>query len=452
MPIITLFEYRKYPYEKAECDSFEDSKLYLSESTIAFLEELNRSKPFLETGLKTIRPLNYVGVIRMGDLTIQIFPKLFNDENITEHQSIIARNLLKMLSFTDNIPIKESDIAGLAEEKIDLFEVFIRLFAQQLSRAIRNSQKREYIQKTDELNVIKGKINFKKYNNPARLHIIPCEYYDFSIDNLLNRTLKYSCQLMSRSVTDFSTIRMLRGVVDILDNVSLTPVTVAEIERISFTRLTRMFEPFIRMCKIFLSHSTLTLQASDTESFSLLIPMEKLFEEFIAGTLKQEPEYFFGRALYVGSQDYIGNLVTDETGGRLFWMKPDIVIGDSPKEAIIDTKYKVLDEKDRKSSISQSDLYQMYAYVVKTSVKRCMLLYPSVFGIEKRDFVLTVPHLNGEKYYVDLFIRSISLSRDLNNQNEWAKFRNELKNLVNPLILHPDFLVSTQPEKIAFGM
>lgn len=448
MPTVTLFEHRSYPYVIADHDSFCEGRLNLSASTIAFLEELNQSKPFLECGLNTIKPLNFVGVIRTGDLTIQIFPKLFNDKDIVEHQDVVARNLLKMLSHTDNIPIKETDIVGLDVEKLDLFEVFIRLFAKELSRTIRYSQKREYVNKSNDLRVIKGKINFKKYTNPARLHIIPCEYYDFSVDNQMNRTLKYSCYLMSRSVTDFSTVRMLRGVIDILDNVTLTQVTVAEIERITFTRLTRMFEPFIRMCKIFLSHSTLTLQASDTESFSLLIPMEKLFEEFIANLLEDEPEFYLGRDIFVGSQEYIGNMVQDETGGRLFWLKPDIVIGDSPKTAIIDTKYKVLDEKDRKSGVSQSDLYQMYAYVVKTSVRRCMLLYPTVFGIDKRDFVLSVPSPDGDGYDVTLLIRSISISRDLNNPDEWEKFRCELRDIVNPILASKDVLPTIKSQKI----
>jgi 5-methylcytosine-specific restriction enzyme subunit McrC len=441
MDPVTLFEYERYPYEKANRDAFIGKKLYLSEATIAFIEELNSSKPFLETGLKTIRPLNYVGVIRTGDLTIQIFPKLFSDENISDHKGIIAGNILKMLSCTDNLPIKELDIASLNMEKFDLFEVFIRLFAEKLYQTIRYLQKHEYVNKTEELRVIKGKIIFKKYNNPAHLHIIPCKYYDFSLDNLLNRTLKYSCYLMSRSVTDFSTIRMLRGVVDILDNVSLTPLSVAEIERISFTRLNMMFEPFIRMCKIFLSHSTLTLQASDTESFSLLIPMERLFEEFISGMLKDEPEFYFGRKLYVGSQDRIGSLARDKIGKLLFRMKPDIILGESPKEAIIDTKYKKLDEDDRKCGVSQADLYQMYAYVVKTSVKKCMLLYPNILGIQKAEFVLPVPLLNGNSYNVDLFIRSISLSRDLNNPEEWGKFKNELKIIVNTLVPQQNFVM-----------
>ncbi len=47
------------------------------------------------------------------------------------------------------------------------------------------------------------------------------------------------------------------------------------------------FIPYIRFCELFLRHATLTLQASHVEFFSLMIPMEKLFEEFIAQMLFQ---------------------------------------------------------------------------------------------------------------------------------------------------------------------
>ena len=40
MDPVTLFEYERYPYEKANRDAFIGKKLYLSEATIAFIEEL----------------------------------------------------------------------------------------------------------------------------------------------------------------------------------------------------------------------------------------------------------------------------------------------------------------------------------------------------------------------------------------------------------------------------
>nr|WP_303714165.1 McrC family protein [Methanoculleus marisnigri] len=441
----TLFEYRRYPYVSSRTDSFSEGTLFLTDTTIELLDRLNSRKPFLDIGRNTIQALNYVGVVRANGFTIQIFPKLFAHETCREQRSTVAGNLLKMLSQTGNVPITEVAPVGLDLRKMDLFEIFIHLFAKNLLITIKNSRKREYIRNSDELRVIRGRIDFKHHINPTRMHIIPCRYHELSADNLMNRTLKYTCYLMSRTVSDFSTIRLLRSIVNILDPVTLTPVSVAEIDRIAFSRLNRSFEPYIRMCRVFLSNSSLTLQASEVESFSLLIPMERLFEEFISAILSEDPAYFFGRNVQVRSQAIVGKFARDADGTELFNLKPDIVIGAPEIEAIIDTKYKQLDRTDRKLGVSQADLYQMYAYATKTNARRCMLLYPEVLLEQKQDFMLSVPSPDGADVDVPLMIRAIRLSYDFNRREGWEAFRSELREIVKPLIAEQEPLATGGP-------
>ncbi|QIB90688.1 McrC family protein [Methanosarcina mazei] len=233
---------------------------------------------------------------------------------------------------------------------------------------------------------------------------------------------------MSRMVKNFNSFRLLRSISGILDSVTLYPVSLAEIDRISFTRLNRKFEPFIRICRIFLSHSTLTLQASDVETFSLLIPMETLFEEFIAKVIKEDPDYFFGPQTSVSTQQYIGKLASSEDGSGVFNLQPDIVIKRGPDVAIIDTKYKLLDDEKRKYGVSQADMYQMYAYVTKKDAISSMLLYPDTELKEQRTFYYNLE--NEGKRSVPLYITSIKLSYDLTNEKEWSEFRKDLRNVL----------------------
>ncbi|WP_067072787.1 McrC family protein [Methanoculleus horonobensis] len=445
----TLFEYQKYPYESSKTDSFKEGTLHLTDKTIELLDSLNSKRPILEIGRNTIKPLNYVGVVRVNGFTVQILPKLFAQESCPEQKTLAAANLLKMLFHTENVPITEVDPAGLDLRKMDLFEVFIHLFAKNLLNTIKISLKREYITNSDELRVVRGRIDFQHHINPARMHIIPCRYHELSVDNLLNRTLRYTCYLMSRTVSDFTTIRLLRSIVNLLDPVTLTPVSVAEIDRITFSRLNRIFEPYIRMCRIFLSRSSLTLQASKVEFFSLLIPMERLFEEFVSTVLAEDPTYFFGRYVPVRSQAIVGRLVKDANGTELFNMKPDIVIGYPQIEAVIDTKYKQLDSGDRKLGVSQADLYQMYAYAAKTNARRCMLLYPEVLFEQKQDFALTVRSVEGTDMDILLMIRAVRLSHDLNHQDGWEAFRSELREIVRPLIAEREPLTTTESGRAA---
>lgn len=429
---LTLFEYVTYQIPSIDRNYSEKSSiLHLTEETLNELEKINETSKFLDIRRKTLKPLNYVGVVKAGSVSIEILPKLFKDDKYEQHKAVIARNLLKMLSYSEKLSLREIDLADLDTEELDFFEIFVYFFAKNLNELMKSTQRREYIKNSEELRFIRERIDTRRYINPARLHIIPCNYHELSIDTSLNRTLKYTCQLMSRMVKSTDTFRLLRSISGILDSVTLSPVSLTEIDRISFTRLNRKFEPFIKICRIFLSHSTLTLQASDVETFSLLIPMETLFEEFIAEVLKEDPDYFFGPQTSVSSQQYIGKLASFEDGSRVFNLRPDIVIKRGSEIAIIDTKYKLLDNEDRKYGVSQADMYQMYAYVTKKDAVGSMLLYPDTELRGQRTLYYNLE--NEGKISVPLYITSIKLSYDLTNEKEWSEFRKDLRNVLAKL-------------------
>ena len=64
-----------------------------------------------------------------------------------------------------------------------------------------------------------------------------------------------------------------------------------------------------------------------------------------------------------------------ENGNGKFTLKPDIVIDDG--KIIVDTKWKILSENKSNQGISQSDMYQLYAYGTKyQSCENLYLIYP----------------------------------------------------------------------------
>lgn len=428
MEPITLFEYDTLEFTLSDVTGGDSSSLRLTDKMIDDLEALNKGR-FLDIGRKTIRAKNFVGIMRTKDLSIQILPKVLKDERNKEHRRLAATNLLAMLSHSGMFPVTKPKASDLDSDRYDLFEIFIRIFAEELHRLIHSTRSRDYIRKSDELRFVKGTINTRQYTNPARMHIIPCTYHDFSVDTLLNRTLKYTCHLMARSITHDQTIRKLRSITDILDQVTLTPVTVPEVDRICFTRLNNIFEPYIRMCRIFLSHSTLTLQASHIESFALMIPMEELFEKFVAAILKEDQRLFFGHRYIVHEQEQIGYLARTEQS-RIFRMIPDIVIRGGPYPIIIDTKYKLLKPDERRYGVSQADMYQIYAYATKTNARSCMLLYPEMLLEHSSDFTFETRE-HGE---ISLFIRSVKLSYNLLEKDGMDALKLELKGLLKPLL------------------
>ena len=105
---------------------------------------------------------------------------------------------------------------------------------------------------------------------------------------------------------------------------------------------------------------------------ALLFPMEKVFESYVAKKLKRA---LSDTGWQVKAQSW-GKYLFKEP--RRFALNPDIVIkrnGDS--DIILDTKWKALNENaSQNHGISQSDMYQMFAYSHRYEAPEIWLLYP----------------------------------------------------------------------------
>lgn len=328
-----------------------------------------------------------------------------------------------MLEYTQKWRFKEIDYASLEKVGHSFFEVLIYLFAKNLLSLLKVKQNFEYIRKRENLRFVKGRIDFNKYTNPARFHIIPCIHYERQMDNLLNRTLKYTSYLMSKIVKNKDTYRMLCKIINLLEPVTLTPVTIQQVKSLTFNRLNADFKPFIDICRIFLEGSTLTLQASRIETFSLLIPMEHLFEQFIVSVIQREELHkeVFGNDARLEVQKSIGYLI-EKDGKRMAEMRPDVIVRVGKETIIVDIKYKLLNPEDRKLGISQQDLYQIYTYCREINAKKALLLYPERLS-ETTD--IETPFKLGKERDIELYVGTVPLSLDL--VNEYKKFVEELK-------------------------
>jgi 5-methylcytosine-specific restriction enzyme subunit McrC len=122
-------------------------------------------------------------------------------------------------------------------------------------------------------------------------------------------------------------------------------------------------------------------------TFSLLFPMEKLFEEFIARFICRYHDDFSlkGSMVHVQAKHMKKWLLRSENGAGKFRLKPDIVIDKLPqgRKLIIDTKWKRLKSniEDSKNGVSQADIYQLYAYANRYDSPDNVLLYPKVEGV-----------------------------------------------------------------------
>lgn len=340
-------------------------------------------------------------------------------------------NLLKMLSIGGEIPVKSAEIASVVSERAPFLEVLISIYSTKLLETLRYHRHYTYRGVEEDLNHVKGQINFAMYASGwHKRHVIPVRYNDRTMDNLLNRTLKYGAYLTAHITRSNENYRRLKSAIGILEGVSTIPLSIHETYRIHFTRLNAVFKPLVELARIFIAGATVRPQSGKIETFTFLIPMEKVFESFIAGLLTNKDYGALPKELEwstVKSQHNIGTLLVE----KKFHLVPDITIETKTgKRIILDTKYKLLNEEDKKLGVSQTDLYQMYAYASHWDADIVVLLYPTISGKITKEWHLRVP-VEDEIKSVPLFIRSVNLGYNFLSLEEWNLFIEEFKDLMS---------------------
>ena len=411
---------------------------YVDESTGTKKKFLD-IREYLEKSKVKIKAKNWVGVVSINEWTIEILPKfiynLKKEEDLENNREGIIRNLVKMLQVAWDLPIRDVDISSLKIGKNSIFEVLLTIYSIKLLDALKEGVYKEYIRVSDDLHYVKGQIDFGKYSQRwERRHIIPLNYNDRNPDNLINRTLKYAAYLASlytRNSTNFSNLKMAD---DLMDSVSLTPISASEIDSITFTRLNERYEPLINMARVIITNLSPEFKRGKKNVFAFLIPMERVFEKFIANSIVQNKSEVLGKnwnefEVYVQGADKIKYLLKE----RMFKLIPDIMIKRGNDRYIIDTKYKLLDTEDEKKyGVSQSDVYQMLAYAYAYDTKKIMLLYPkgiSDFNGKEWEFETISQRFYGKK----LVINSIEL-RKVDLVSEFKVFLKELSDMLKKFL------------------
>lgn len=359
---------------------------------------------------------NYVGVLQVPGLTVEILPKVVAVEQPSSADRLLARrNLLYMLGYANRLPVRRRDLADLDIHRFPLLEAFICAFAERLLAELGRGVSHAYVGREESLTFVRGRILFHEQARRSVVHRerVAVAYDDYLPDTDLNRVLRAGCErllLLSRSVR---AQRALRTCMLHFAEVSGVHVEAEHAERVVLDRNSERFRPLLDFCWLLLAGRSPTPGAGETESFSLLFPMESVFEQFVAGflvaharSLGLEPGRI--RTQAKGRPRW---LVRDEGGQRDFRLRPDIVVDDDQGGTltVLDTKWKVLgrDTFDARQGVAEADLYQLHAYARQYGASNNVLLYPATAGSRARSYTV-----EGAEHH-RLRVAFVDVSRDL---------------------------------------
>lgn len=321
---------------------------------------------------KVISARNYVGVITMNSgAQIEILPKLYS-RNEESSEGETKQIFLKMLKSLLRMPYKHFNVSSLDQEKYSILDIFIRMFVEEAYILVKRGLKSAYAGHEDNEYFYKGKLKFSEHIRLNAVHKerFYIEYDVFSADRPENRLIKSTIRFLQKVCSSSKLQKDLYTLSAAFESVEFSADYTQDFAKITDDRNMSEYATILQWCRVFLYRNSFTPFIGSGVAYALLFPMEKVFESYVAGQLKKRlshPKYS------LMTQHRLHHLY-DEPEQR-FLLKPDIVVACDGGTVVLDTKWKML-SPDGNHGISQSDMYQAYAYHKKYTALTVFLVYP----------------------------------------------------------------------------
>ena len=385
---------------------------------------------FIKIGYKrnvgeTITFKNYVGLIQMkNNYQIQVLPKI---EFLHGEKDKTKQVFMKMLRSMKDFPAKVFSNANLNVDRMNLYEVFISMYLQEVRRLVKHGLKASYVKREENLNVYKGKLIVSEHIKSNFIHKerFYIGFEEYQINRPENRLLKSTLMKLQKISSSAENTKEIRQLLTAFELVDISRNYDKDFSRIIIDRNTKDYEMLMKWSKVFLKGNSFTTFSGTDNARSLLFPMEKVFEAYVAKHMKK---IFSSYNLEVSTQDRGHYLFSTLNGKehRKFALRPDIVVKrDGKSVAILDTKWKsLINDKGVNYGISQTDMYQMYAYSKKYDTPGIWLLYPVNSAMKDCGEIIfgSEDNVTVSLFFVDLLEIEKSMKKLLDSlQRNWDK-------------------------------
>ena len=318
---------------------------------------------------------NYVGLIQMKNgFQIQVLPKISFSEEEDEGNTRTKKVFLRMLRSMKGFPRKKFNDASLKVDQMNLYEIFINMYLQEVRQLVKHGIKSDYIGQEDNLRYYKGKLLVSQNirANLAHRERFYVSYEEFHPNIPENRLVKATLAKLQKLTTSAKNSKEIRQLLTAFELVEASTNYEKDFSKVVINRNTKDYEMLMQWSKVFLMNKSFTTFSGSTASRALLFPMETVYESYVAQQMKKVMP---SAGWEVSSQDKGYYLFTEPR--RQFSLRPDIVMRRNERTVILDTKWKSLINNERANyGISQADMYQMYAYSKKYGTSEIWLLYP----------------------------------------------------------------------------
>lgn len=310
---------------------------------------------------KGIRLKQYVGIIQVDGLTIEVLPKVDRNNDDATWRSV----LIQMLKATGRLKMQTTGNAHVKRQHLNLLEIYFEMYLKELQYLIRSGLVKKYRKNTANVKALKGKLEFS--GNIQRNLIHKERFYTthqvYDVDHKIHQVLAVALDIVYQFTKGTRLNDHCRRVQ--LDFPEVTKIQVNEqvLSSIKLDRKTKVYERSLEIARLIILNYSPDIRSGNEKMLSLLFDMNELWEEYVLAMLRKECR---GTDIHVTGQE-----------SKRFWgsyktIRPDIVLKRGEETFIIDTKWK----RPTNNQPSVEDLRQMYTYARFWNTEKVMLLYP----------------------------------------------------------------------------
>lgn len=371
--LITVREYAYISVAYTGCPESTIDHAYISSFAFDHLCELSASfsrhgaKVFELAGRRKLRLDQYVGVLETKCGTrIEILPKHVDiepNESNESNETVVAKErelLKKMLKVSLHLPYRDAGEANLSRFKQPIHEWIIDQFLCNFEKLIQRGLRFDYQRVQEEQKYLRGQLQHVKHmrQSPSRKHIFPIEHDIYEVDRPENRLIKTALEVVckktrcSKNWKLAQELRLMTGEIPKSQNIA------HDFKQWQSGRLLALYTDIKPWTELILSEYMPVSAQGGWRGVSLLFPMERLFEHYVAYYLRRNL-----RDWKVKTQASSQHMCTHENR-QIFKLKPDIYIEKQNKKIVLDTKWKLIDQNNLfgRYGLKDSDIQQMFAY------------------------------------------------------------------------------------------
>lgn len=319
---------------------------------------------------KGVKFNQYVGVIQVEDLTIEILPKIGKtaEEN---NKAVWQGVLIDMLRACNWMQVHAHEKAALQFKPNSILEAYLELFIRECEQIHRMGLIKKYRNEDSNVGALKGKLLFSQQIQKNLIHQerFYTRHQVYDRDNLYNQILYKALQIIP-GITGSPFLKdRVYSLLLAFPELKEIKVTEASFEKLVFDRKTMPYREAIEIAAMLLLNYRPDVSSGRNHILAILFDMNDLWEEYIYRQLVRNCNHSW--------QIKIQN-------SRPFWclkgskqsktIRPDLVIRDkkTEKSLVLDTKWKLPEN----NIPADADLKQMFVYNEYWQGKNAYLVYP----------------------------------------------------------------------------